>query len=337
MVADERVGTTVGGCWTLDALLGVGGTAAVYAATHTSGRRAAFKVLRGELSHDHDVRARFLRELAFASRIEHPARVRVEGASRTDDGALLLLMELLEGETLEARWRREGPLPALEAFTIAERLLDFLHVCHGQGIVHRDLKPSNLFLTHGGALKVMDFGIARDTARVRTAANVALGTPSYMAPEQTRTRNDCVDGRADLFAVGAILYTVITGRPMRRGASEALLRAQASREVAAPLSFVAPGIPAVATSVVDRALQWEPSARYRSAAAMRLAVLVACESLEEISALKLDPPFEAPIGGDDRATEPDTPRALVVGVAPAVLRDARAPEARADARAPDEA
>jgi serine/threonine-protein kinase len=307
----QRVGTTVGGCWRLDALLGVGGTAAVYSATHTSGRRAAFKVLHRELALDYDVRERFLREQAFAGRLEHPACVRVEGASRTDDGALMLMMELLEGETLEARRLREGPMSLLEAFSIAERLLDFLHACHGLGIVHRDLKPSNVFLTTNGEVKVLDFGIARDTSRLRTAANMALGTPAYMAPEQARARSERIDGRADLFAVGGILYTVITGQSMRRGRSDEARLGQAAREMAAPLAIVAPGLPTAATDVVDRAMQWEPASRFQDAAAMRVAVRAVCTTLWRNAQLRLDPAIQTEFADDDRPTMPDIPRATL--------------------------
>lgn len=304
----QRVGTTVGGCWRLDTLLGVGGTSAVYAATHTSGRRAAFKVLHRELALDYDMRERFLREDAFARRLDHPACVHVEGASRTDDGALMLMMELLEGETLEAHWRRQGPMPLFEAFSIAERLLDFLHVCHGAGIVHRDLKPSNVFLTSDGEVKVLDFGIARDATRLRTAANLALGTPSYMAPEQALAQHERVDGRADLFAVGAILYTIVTGRSVRRGRTSGERLGEAAREMASPLAIIAPGLPREATSVIDRAMQWEPSSRYADAATMRAAVLAACENLERTSRGMSDPPFEAVFEDHDRPTLPDTPK-----------------------------
>ena len=313
--AQERVGTTVGGCWRLDALLGVGGTAAVYAATHASGRRAAFKVLRPELALDYDVRERFLREFAFAKKLEHPCCVRVEGTSRTDDGALTLLMELLEGETLEARWRREGQLPALAAFELAARLLAFLQACHGRGVVHRDLKPSNVFLTSGGELKVLDFGIARDSSRARTAANLTLGTPAYMAPEQALALHAKVDGRTDLFAVGAILYTIITGRSLRRGPSSGDRLGQAAREAAAPIGFIAPMLPVEVARVIDRALEWEPSARYANAAAMRADVSTACEALEGAPCPAIDDGDGLPAESEERPTTPDA-RAFAMKTVP---------------------
>jgi serine/threonine protein kinase len=310
--AARRVGSIVGGCWHVDALLGLGGSAAVYAATHANGRRAAFKILRPDLASDRDLRERFLREAELARRIRHHGRVAIEGASRTDDGALMLVMELLEGETLEARWKRLGTLAPLEAFTIAEELLDFLEACHALEIVHRDLKPSNVFLTNEGVVKVLDLGIARESNRACTAPRITLGTPSFMAPEQARAQHDRLDGRADLFAVGAILYAVLTGRRLRRGRSDDELLDRASREAAPPIALVAPHLPLAAAQLVDRALAWDPAARYPNAAAMRDEVRAVCALFEKLSTPALARPTEPPNDAAEspgRGTFPETPRA----------------------------
>jgi serine/threonine protein kinase len=304
-----RLGTTIGDSWRLDALIGVGGWAEVYAATHKSGRRAAFKVLHAELALDPDVRARFIREVELARRIAHPACVVVEGASKTDDGIPLLVMELLEGETLEARCARRGRLAPREAFVLADQLLDFLAACHAAGIVHRDLKPSNVFFTRDGATKVLDLGIARDATHARTARRVALGTPLFMAPEQARPRPGGLDGRADLFSLGAMLFSMLSGRKLRRASSPEAMLGVASREAPSPIALLVEGLPDEAARIVDRALAFEPSERYPDAATMRAAVRAVLERLPEDAPCAAP---DAPTRHDEdggRPTWPETPSA----------------------------
>src|SRR5262249_49393791 len=141
---------------------GVGGMAAVYAATHRNKKRFAVKVLHSDHSRDQDVRARFLQEGYAANHIEHPGAVSVIDDEVTDDGAAFLVMELLIGETFEARWARHGQkLDPAEVLGFTEQLLDVLAAAHTKGVVHRDIKPENVFLTREGQIKVLDFGIAR--------------------------------------------------------------------------------------------------------------------------------------------------------------------------------
>ncbi len=136
--------------------------AAVYAATHRNQKRAAIKMLHPELSVDPAIRQRFLREGYVANSIGHRGAVSVNDDDVTDDGLAYLVMELLEGETIEQRWQRKGRiLSALEALSVMDQLLDTLAAAHARGIVHRDLKPENMFLTRDGAVKILDFGIAR--------------------------------------------------------------------------------------------------------------------------------------------------------------------------------
>ncbi len=201
--AQTRVGSVVNEKWTIDRLIGIGGMAVVYSATHRNKKKAAIKMLHPELSMDPDIRARFLREGYVANSVEHAGAVRVDDDDVAEDGAAFLVMELLEGETLQARHQRRGQrLPPAEAVGIIDPLLDVLVAAHAKGIVHRDLKPENVFLTQDGQVKVLDFGIARlrelrDTnAATRTGS--LLGTPAFMAPEQARGRWDDVDERTDL-------------------------------------------------------------------------------------------------------------------------------------------
>src|SRR5262245_57872770 len=186
-----RIGSLLKAKWRLEKLLGVGGMAAVYAAVHRNQNRVAIKMLHPELSVDPAMRIRFLREGYAANTVDHPGAVRVFDDDVTDDGAAFLVMELLEGETLETRAERVGgKLSAGEVLLLADRLLDVLAAAHKKGIVHRDIKPDNVFLTTQGRLKVLDFGIARlrelgdpvslerSPGSHKTAVGTFLGTPA---------------------------------------------------------------------------------------------------------------------------------------------------------------
>jgi serine/threonine-protein kinase len=219
-----RVGQVLKEKWRLDSLLGVGGMAAVYAATHRNQKRVAVKVLLPELSNDTEVRTRFLREGYAANTIGHPGAVSVLDDDVTEDGSAFLVMELLEGETVEARWERKGNrLPLSEVLFIADQLLDVLASAHEKGIVHRDIKPENLFLARGIGLKVLDFGIARvfegTRSKTETKAGLIMGTPAFMAPEQALAKWDEVDGRTDLWAVGAMIFTLLSGEHVHEAAT----------------------------------------------------------------------------------------------------------------------
>src|SRR5262245_35849722 len=153
--AQARVGAILRGRWRLDGVLGVGGMATVYAATHRNQARVAIKVLHSEIALDPEVTERFLREGYLANGVEHPGTAKVLDDDVTDDGSPFLVMELLEGETVEARWdRKQRRLPLSEVMAIADQILDVLAAAHNKGIVHRDLKPENLFLTKTGELKI---------------------------------------------------------------------------------------------------------------------------------------------------------------------------------------
>jgi serine/threonine-protein kinase len=272
--AEARVGVTLKDKWRLDTLLGVGGMASVYAATHHNQKRVAIKILHRDLSLHPDVRARFLREGYLANTVGHGGVVTVDDDNVLEDGSAFLVMELLEGETLEARRAKQGgTLPVGEVLGYAERLADVLVAAHDKGIVHRDLKPDNLFLTTSGELKVLDFGIARlqemSASTGGTRVGAILGTPAFMAPEQARARWDEVDGRTDIFAVGATMYTLLSGRLVHEAGTvnEELGLAMTAR--AASLATVAPDLPAPVVAFVDRALAYEKAARWPDARTMR--------------------------------------------------------------------
>jgi serine/threonine protein kinase len=269
-IAKQRVGGVIKGKWTLDALLGVGGMASVYAATHRNGSRAALKILHTDLATDEGLRARFIREGYVANKADHPGRVAVLDDDMTEQGAPFLVMELLEGETLQQRAKREKKLEPAEALRVAADVLDTLQPFHDVTIVHRDLKPSNIFITHDDVVKLLDFGIAqlREAGTEATMAGTALGTPWFMAPEQAQARQQ-LDGRADIFAVGAVLYTILSGKRLWEVRNETQAFVMAATQPAPSLARAAPDLPVEIIAAVDKALQWDARNRFQSAAEMR--------------------------------------------------------------------
>ncbi len=275
---EKRVGTVVNGKWHVDALIGSGGMAEVYAATHRNGRRAALKILYPELARDPVIRERFLREGYLGNKVPHPGRVEVFDNDVTEDGADFLVMELLEGETLDQIIRRNGGrLAVSDALEVTEQLLDFLSACHATGVVHRDVKPANIFLTTEGKVKMLDFGVAQHReslpAAQHTRAGTAIGTPSYMSPEQARGLGDKLDGRADIFSVGAILFYVLSGQRLHKGRSNDEALILAATQPAPSLARVATDVPVEIIALVDKALAWDRRNRFQDAQEMRAEVL----------------------------------------------------------------
>jgi serine/threonine-protein kinase len=273
----RRLGRVLCSKWRLDTLLGVGGMAAVYAATHRNGSRVAVKILHPELLGNTLARTRFLREGYVANAVGHEGAVRVIDDDTAEDGSLFLVTELLEGETLERRLRREGGgLSEDDVLCIADQLLGVLVAAHAKGIVHRDLKPENVLITHAGRVKVLDFGIARlrelSLASRATSGNATLGTPSYMPPEQARGLWDQVDGRADIWAVGANMFYLLTGRDVHDGRTTNELLLRAMTEPAQRLESLLPTISPAVAQIVDRALAFERDQRWPDASRMKNAV-----------------------------------------------------------------
>jgi len=267
-----RVGSLIKGTWRVDALLGVGGMASVYAATHRDGKRGALKILHPEFARSPDIRERFLQEGYVANTIEHRGRVAILDDDITEEGEPFLVMELLEGETVHQMWERNNrKIQAVDALWIAAEVLDTLASFHEKGIVHRDLKPANIFITTEGTVKILDFGVARlkDMGVDHARAGQALGTPSFMAPEQAIGLTDGIDGRADIFSVGATLFLMLSGQRVHEGRSENDAHILAATTAAPSLSRVAPDLPREVSSLVDRALAWEPRNRFQSALDMR--------------------------------------------------------------------
>lgn len=269
----KRVGQVLGERWRLEAVLGVGGMAAVYAARDRAGTEVAVKILHPEIGMRPELRDRFMREGYLANRIQHSGVVRVLEHGAVDDWSVFLVMERLQGESLGERVSRQGTLSEAELLYVLDQVLEVLAVAHESGIVHRDLKPDNLFWTTAGAIKVLDFGIARvlESAPhdVRTRTGLAMGTLPFMAPEQALGRRDEIDGRTDLFALGATAFRILARRRVHESDSDAgLLLAMASRPAPA-LRSVAPHVSEELACIVDRALAFQRDARYPNALAMQ--------------------------------------------------------------------
>ncbi|MEO5729671.1 MAG: protein kinase, partial [Byssovorax sp.] len=236
----------------------------------------------------------------------HPGTVAVLDDDITEDGAVYLVMELLSGETLEARREVTGSLLPAHVLRIIDSILDVLVAAHQKGIVHRDLKPDNVFLCSDGEVKVLDFGIARvreASGGRHTMANAGpMGTPAYMPPEQARGRWSEVDPRSDLWAVGATMFTLLTGRLVHDAetVNELLLAAmtKSAPKLASVMPDVAPGL----AEIIDRALAYAQEDRWADAATMQAAVRLV---LEDFPPPSVDLDMETAI--TIRPSEPSTP------------------------------
>ena len=296
-----RLGQTLHGKWHLDAFIGRGGSADVYAATHRNGKRAAVKILHPQYAAEPELLKRFLREGYVANSLAHPGAVSVLDDDRCEDGSAYLVMELLEGTPLSDFSKKKTPLAVGLVLRIADDVLDVLAAAHERGIVHRDIKPGNLFLTHEGRTKVLDFGIARllepDGGEPMTLSGTSLGTPAYMAPEQARGRWELVDGRTDLWALGATLIALLTGRKPRKAdtANEELLFAMT--QPIPPFASFAPGAPPELCALVDRAVAYERDQRFANAREMQTYVRAAMAQLAPILSSVLDVTGDASVPG----------------------------------------
>lgn len=301
-LARNRVGHVLRGKLRLDAVLGVGGMAAVYSATHRNGKRVAVKMLHPEFSADEEARTRFLREGYAANTIGHPGCVSVTDDDVAEDGSVFVVMELLEGETLDARaLRLGGRLPPAEVVHWTIQLLDVLVAAHDKGVIHRDIKPENVFATQEGRIKVLDFGIARtnnaNQAKL-TVTGAVMGTPAFMPPEQALAKWDLVDARSDLWSVGATMFFLLTGRLVHEEeVVTALLIAIATKPVPSIKSLL-PSIPPALAAIVDRALTIDRTKRFPDARAMQEALRAAASTSPELSMSSVVVPTTA----DMRAT-----------------------------------
>lgn len=290
--AAELVGQTLDGKYLLEKLLGVGGMGAVYRAYHVGiGSDVAIKVLfaQGEGVRRRESLARFRREAQAAGSISHPNIVRVYDIGETDDGLSYLVMDLVEGRSLAEIVEDEAPLDEGRAVDLVEQVLLALEAAHEQGIVHRDVKPENVMVTVGPdgleRARVLDFGISKvrdiDGEGVGlTQTGTILGTPLYMAPEQARGERD-LDLRLDLYAVGTMLYLMLSGQPPYEAENYNALLVKIVSGSPPPLPTVVVGIDPHLVAVVEKAMARDRDHRFSSAR-------------EVIEALRGRASFEAP-------------------------------------------
>jgi eukaryotic-like serine/threonine-protein kinase len=274
--ANARLGTLLKGKYTLHRVLGVGGMATVYAAMHRNGKEFAIKVLHADLSMRTDTRTRFLREGYLANRVNHPGAVTVLDDDVAEDGGAFLVMELIQGQTVESLWERQrGRLPLSMVAGIGLQLLDVLAAAHARGLIHRDIKPGNVMLSHDGQLKVLDFGIARlrDMASSHTTqTGMIMGTPAFMAPEHAMAKADEIDAQTDVWAVGATMFTLATGKLVHEADNAQQLLIKAATTPPRSVASLMPTMPDGLREVIDRALAFDKSKRWPSAIAMQKAL-----------------------------------------------------------------
>jgi serine/threonine-protein kinase len=270
---DPLLGQILAGSYEVTRVLGEGGMGRVYEARHTrlSGKRFAIKLLHPDLARQPEVVTRFQREAEAASGISHVNVVGVHDVNSTPEGQPYIVAELLQGEELGEYIERVGKVSVGEVVRIGRQVCRALAAAHAQGIVHRDVKPENVFLTgdvgriEPGTVKVIDFGISKVAnagGESLTKTGMVMGTPDYMAPEQAR--GDKVDARADIYAVGAILYRALTGKKPFEGLDPmATLTAVLTTEPDRP-SVLDPSIPLALELVVQRAMAKSPKDRYQT-------------------------------------------------------------------------
>jgi len=267
-------GSVIAGKFRVVRPLGAGGMGKVYEVEHELTRhRRALKVLRAGASAD--VVQRFLREASAAARIDNSHVAQTFDAGRLEGGQPYLLMELLEGETLEERLRRGGPIDPGELAALVHQACEGIQAAHEAGIIHRDLKPENLFVEvreEGPFVKILDFGISKFDERQTGAPGITkdgsvMGTPYYMAPEQVRGARS-IDARTDVYALGVILYECSCGQRPFDGASVEHLAVLIHQGRAVPLGDRAPSLPRAFCAIVERAMAADPRARFPSARAL---------------------------------------------------------------------
>lgn len=302
---DLQIGSTIGD-YQVVGILGAGGMGKVYKVRNViSDRVEAMKVLLPDLATEADLANRFLREIKVQASLEHTNIAALHTAVRIDN-QLLMLMEFVEGVTLEQRLRDGGPLGAPEAVYYISQALSALDYAHEHGVIHRDIKPANMIVTPGGVLKLMDFGIAKGaTDHKLTQTGTTLGSLYYMSPEQIQGAAN-LDGRADLYSVGVSLYELVTGRRPFDGDSQFAIMAAHLEKTPVPPITVDPRLPQALNDVILLSVAKDPNARFQTAGAFRnaLANVLPAQAAAAAAPVAAFAPAEAP-----RIIEPTKPAA----------------------------
>src|ERR1035437_981320 len=256
-----EIGSTVGD-YQVTGILGAGGMGKVYKVRNMiSDRVEAMKVLLPDLANEPDLADRFLREIKVQASLEHPNIASLHTALRVDN-QLLMLMEFVEGVTLEQKLK-DGPLPPAQAVDYIMQALSALEYAHAHGVIHRDIKPANMLLTPGGVVKLMDFGIAKAANdRKLTMTGTTMGSLYYMSPEQIQGAAT-LDARADLYSVGVSLYELVTGkRPFDGDSQFAIMSAHLEKTPVPPIQLD-PRMPPVLNDLILLSVAKDPAARFQ--------------------------------------------------------------------------
>jgi serine/threonine-protein kinase len=265
-----EIGSTVGDYQVVE-LIGRGGMGKIFKVRNViSDRFEAMKVLLTDAGETPDLAERFLREIKVVASLEHPNIASLRTALRFEDH-LLMIMELVEGATLDAKMR-EGKLGAGPSIDTMCQTLAALSYAHQRGVIHRDVKPANILITPSGLVKLTDFGIASKVGDARlTATGMALGSLYYMSPEQVSAGS--VDVRSDIYSAGLTLYEAVTGkRPIEGTSFYAIMKAQLEQKPIPPVELL-PEIPTVLSRVIEKAIEKAPANRYQTADEFRSALL----------------------------------------------------------------
>ncbi|MGE0784083.1 MAG: protein kinase [Sandaracinaceae bacterium] len=269
---DLYLGRLIDGRYRVERCLGAGGMGSVYEAEQVGmGRKVALKILHVQLAKDPNVLRRFKNEARASATLGHPNIAQAFDFGRTEDGAPFIAMELLRGRNLAEVIAEEGALAFDRAIAITDRIADALDAAHAAGIVHRDVKPENVLLLDGDAVKVLDFGISKfndGTSSVATRTGTFLGSPTYMAPEQVKDASRA-DARTDVYALGAVLYAMLTGRPMFSESSLPMLIIAITHDPPPPIASLRPDVSPALAALVARLTDKLPDRRPQTMADVR--------------------------------------------------------------------
>src|SRR2546429_8355848 len=273
-VGDPLLGQTLAGKYKIDKLIKRGGMGAVYRGKHVlMDKTVAIKVLHPSLAVDDAVVARFSREAKAASRISHPHAVNVTDFGEAENGVVFLVMEYLDGQTLKEIIKSQGPMPLARVVEIVRQVAGALDAAHGQGVVHRDLKSDNIMLsqtTGADWAKVLDFGIAKIQQPEGihdpdiTAANLVVGTPQYMSPEQC-SQAGTIDARSDIYSLGVIVYEMLAGRVPFTGGSPTVIMMKQVQDQPPSVLQARPDLPTSVDRLLAKALAKQPADRFQTA------------------------------------------------------------------------
>jgi serine/threonine-protein kinase len=305
--SDALLGTTIDNRYEVLSVIGEGGMGTVYQVRHRAlGKRFALKALRKDLAADGEIAARFIQEARTAAAVSHPGLVEITDFGRLNSGQVYFVMELLEGQSLAALLRTGGPLPAERGLDIVRQLAHALKAAHDASIVHRDLKPDNIHIGRGDAgqdlVKIVDFGLAKVIGSSKlTRSGMVFGTPHYMSPEQAA--GEVVDHRADIYALGIVMYEMFTGKVPFEADSYMGVLTKHMYMAPAPPTELSPELKQLGMleDVILRCLEKRPTARYDNLAS--LLVDVDQRVPTEVRARKGRPP-----GVSVLADHPELPR-----------------------------